>query len=166
PPALLLAQSGAINALRGPGLYLNLFKFVPVLLIYLAWVKTVDWVDDDLRELQNIRFEMWNSLVFFSGVLGFLMVWILPIYPIGLLLLLIAYLAPSLSYAYSRNQTVPDDQKVLTPYHFGELLNRLLRRRIFNVEKGVDYQGGPPITFVGKSAGGKVDDDRVAKAEG
>ena len=35
---LLLAQSGTINELRGPGLYLNLFKFVPVLLIFLLWV--------------------------------------------------------------------------------------------------------------------------------
>ncbi|RUL89714.1 GspE/PulE family protein [Tautonia sociabilis] len=165
-PALLFAQSGAINALRGPGLYINLFKFVPVVLIYLAWVKTVDWVDDDMRELQNLRFEMWNSLVFFSGVLGFLLVWILPVYPIGLLLLLIAYLAPTLTYVYSRNQTVPDDQKVLTPYHFGELLNQLFRRRIFNVEQGVDYQGGPPITFIGKTSSGKVEDDRVARAEG
>lgn len=165
-PGLLLAQSAAINTLRGPGLYLNLFKFVPVVLIYLAWVKTVDWVDDDTRELQNIRFEMWNSLVFFSGILGFLLVWIIPFYPIGLVLLLIAYLAPSLTYAYSRNQTVPDDEKVLTPYHFGELINRLLKRRIFNVEQGTDYHGGPPITFMGKSSTGKVDEDRVAKAEG
>lgn len=165
-PGLLLAQSGAINALRGPGLYLNLFKFAPVILIYLAWVKTVDWVDDDMRDLQNIRFEMWNSLVFFSGILGFLLVWIIPVYPVGLILLLIAYLAPSLTYAYTRNQTVPDDQKVLTPYHFGELINGLLKRRIFNVEQGTDYQGGPPITFMGKSSTGKVDEDRVAKAEG
>ncbi|QDV37242.1 GspE/PulE family protein [Tautonia plasticadhaerens] len=165
-PALLLAQSGAINALRGPGLYLNLFKFVPVVLIYLAWVKTVDWVDDDTRDLQNIRFEMWNSLVFFTGVLGFLLVWLIPVYPIGLLLLLIAYLAPSLTYAYSRNQTVPDDRKVLTAYHFGEILNGVFRRRIFNVEKGTDYHGGPPIIFVGKTSTGKQEDDRVAKAEG
>jgi type II secretory ATPase GspE/PulE/Tfp pilus assembly ATPase PilB-like protein len=165
-PGLLLAQSGAINALRGPGLYLNLLKFVPVVLIYLAWVKTVDWVDDDTKDLQNIRFEMWNSLVFFSGILGFLLVWLIPFYPVGLMLLLIAYLAPTLTYAYSRNQTVPDDQKVLTPYHFGEILNGLLRRRIFNVEQGTDYQGGPPIVFVGKTSTGKQDTDRVAKAEG
>ena len=123
-PAPCSRSPAAINGLRGPGLYLNLFKFVPVVLIYLAWVKTVDWVDDDTKELQNIRFEMWNSLVFFSGILGFLLVWIIPVYPIGLILLLIAYLAPSLTYVYSRNQTVPDDQKVLTPYHFGELSQR------------------------------------------
>ena len=165
-PLLPFAQSGAMNGLRGPGLYLNLFKFVPVLLIYLAWIKTVDWVDDDTRTLQNVRFEMWNSLVFFAGILGFLLVWIIPVYLIGLLLLLIAYLAPSLTYAYSRNQTVPDDDKVLTAYHFGEILNGIFKRRMFNVERGTDYAGGPPITFVGKTSTGKVEGDRVAKAEG
>ncbi len=55
---------------RGPGFYLNLFKFVPVLLIYLMWAWTTGWVDDDTKELANTRFEMWNSIVFATGVLG------------------------------------------------------------------------------------------------
>ena len=42
--SVLLAQSASIQ--RGPGLYLNLFKFVPVVLIYLLWAWTTYWVDD------------------------------------------------------------------------------------------------------------------------
>ena len=38
--------------------------------IYLLWVWTTDWVDDDTKELNNPQFEIWNCVVFFSGVLG------------------------------------------------------------------------------------------------
>src|SRR4051812_14344061 len=66
------AQSA--DLVRGPGLYLNLFKFIPVLAIYLLWAWTTYWVDDDTKELNNLRFAMWNSVIFFSGILGFALV--------------------------------------------------------------------------------------------
>ena len=64
-------------------MYLNLFKFVPVVLIYLLWAWTTDWVEHDTQELNNLKFATWNSVVFFSGVLGLVLVLALPIYPIG-----------------------------------------------------------------------------------
>ena len=51
----LIAQ--AANMPRGPGLYLNLFKFVPILLIYLMWVWTTGWIDDDTKELAKLSAE-------------------------------------------------------------------------------------------------------------
>jgi general secretion pathway protein E len=171
-PALsLFAQSPLMNnpGMRGPGFYLNLFKFLPVLAIYLLWVKTTDWVDDDCKELNNLRFEMWNSVVFFTGVLGLAMVWAIPIFFVGMTLLVLCYFIPILTYAFVRNQTVPDDRKVLTPYHLGEVMNSLMNKMgmkgIFNKGDSEVNRAGPPITFVGKSGGGKVDPDRVAKAE-
>ncbi len=104
---LILAQSHAIDAFRGPGLYFNLYKFVPVALLYLQWVWTTGWVDDDMKELNNIRFEMWNSIVFFSGMLGFVLLWLIPFFAIGLVLLLLADFVPLFTYIYIRNQTVP-----------------------------------------------------------
>ena len=164
---LLLAQSKDLP--RGPGNYLNLLKFVPVLLIYLLWVKTTDWVDDDCKELNNVRFETWNSVIFTTGVLGLAMVWVIPIYFVGLTLLLLCYFVPILTYVYVRNQTVPDDRKVLTPYHIGEVMNGLMNKMgmkgIFNRGDSGESKTGPPIVFVGKGQGGKVDNDRVAKAE-
>ncbi len=164
---VLLAQSSAL--VRGPGFYLNLFEFVPVLLIYLLWVWSTDWVDDDTRELQNVRFEMWNSVVFFSGLLGFALVFTIPIFAVGFLLLLVAYLVPVLTYAYTRNQTVPDDRKVLTPYHIGEVINGVLNKMgmkgVFNRGEAAVDRAGPPINFIGKDKGGKIDHERVTKAE-
>src|SRR5262249_18091760 len=108
---IILAQSP--NVPRGPGMYLNLFKFIPVILIYLLWAWTTDWVEHDTKELNNLKFATWNSVVFFSGVLGLALVLALPMYVMGLILLLLAYFIPLFTYVYARNQTVPDDQKVL-----------------------------------------------------
>ena len=164
----ILAQ--APNLSRGPGFYLNLYKFIPVVVIYLLWTWTTDWVEHDTKELNNVKFELWNSVVFFSGVLGLILIFAIPIYPLSLALLLLAYLVPILTYSYVRNQTVSDDQKVLTPYHLGEVVNSLLlklgMRPMFNRDVGTVDRTGPPINFVGKSAGMvKEDPNRVRQAE-
>ncbi len=164
----VLAQSPSI--VRGPGFYLNLYKFIPVLLVYLLWTWTTDWVDHDTKELNNVKFALWNSVIFFSGVLGLIMVFSIPFYGLGLTLLILAYLGPIFTYAYVRNQTVPDDQKVLTPYHLGEVANGLLlqlgAKPIFNRGVTIVDRTGPPITFIGKSASKtKEDPDRVRQAE-
>src|SRR5262249_31727657 len=49
------------NMTRGPGMYLNLLKFVPVLIVYLLWVWTTNWVEHDTQELGNLKFAVWNS---------------------------------------------------------------------------------------------------------
>ncbi len=164
----ILAQSPSI--VRGPGFYLNLYKFIPVLVIFLLWTWTTDWVEHDTKDLNNVKFATWNSVIFFSGVLGLILIFAIPIYPLSLSLLLLAYFVPILVYAYVRNQTVPDDQKVLTPYHLGEVANGVLMklgiRPIFNSDVTTVDRTGPPITFVGKSAGMvKEDPNRVRQAE-
>jgi general secretion pathway protein E len=165
---VLLAQSPGIQ--RGPGFYLNLYKFAPILAVFLLWAWTTYWVDDDCKELNNVNFALWNSVIFFSGLLGFALVWAIPIYPIGLTLLLLAYFVPLMTYVYVRNQTVPDDAKVLTPYHLGEVANSLMHKMgmkgIFNRGESQVDRAGPPIVFIGKSQGAtKEDSSRVAQAE-
>jgi general secretion pathway protein E len=168
PLPAILAQIP--NMTRGTGMYLNLLKFVPVVLIYILWAWTTDWVEHDTKDLNNLKFGLWNSVVFFTGVLGLILVLAIPIYFLGLGLLLLAYFIPLLTYIYARNQTVPDDQKVLTPYHFGEVANDILHKLgakpMFNRDVGTVDRAGPPITFVGKSQGStKEDPSRVRQAE-
>ncbi|HEX3450062.1 MAG TPA: GspE/PulE family protein [Isosphaeraceae bacterium] len=168
PLPAILAQIP--NMTRGTGMYLNLFKFVPVVVIYILWAWTTDWVEHDTKDLNNLRFGVWNSVVFFSGALGLVLALAIPIYFLGLGLLLLAYFIPLFTYVYARNQTVPDDQKVLTPYHFGELANDILHKlgmkAIFNRDVGTVDRAGPPITFIGKTQGStKEDPSRVRQAE-
>src|SRR5262249_20767717 len=125
------------------------------------------------QELNNVKFALWNSVVFFSGVFGLVLMLAMPwnrFYLLGLALLLLAYCIPLLTYIYSRNQTVPDDQKVLTPYHLGEVANNLMfklgMKPLFNRDVTPVDRTGPPITFVGKSQGSaKEDPSRVRQAE-
>jgi general secretion pathway protein E len=168
PLPAILAQIP--NMTRGTGMYLNLFKFVPVVVIYILWAWTTDWVEHDTKDLNNLRFGVWNSVVFFAGALGLVLALAIPIYFLGLGLLLLAYFIPLFTYVYARNQTVPDDQKVLTPYHFGELANDILHKfgmkAIFNRDVGTVDRAGPPITFIGKTQGStKEDPSRVRQAE-
>ena len=147
-----------------------MYKFVPVVLIYLLWAWTTDWVEHDTKNLDNVKFGTWNSVVFFSGVLGLVLLFAIPIFPVGMTLYLLAYFIPILTYVFVRNQTVADDQKVLTPYHLGEVANDLLAsmgmRPWFNRDVTTMDRTGPPITFVGKSAGmAKEDPSRVRQAE-
>jgi type II secretory ATPase GspE/PulE/Tfp pilus assembly ATPase PilB-like protein len=167
---LLAQEAPAVVKNYGPGFYLNLYKFIPIILIYLLWAWTTDWVEHDTSDLNNTKFATWNSVIFFTGALGLILAISIPFYVVGVVLLVLAYLVPLLTYIYVRNQTVPDDQKVLTLYHFGELANDLLfklgMRPLFNKELTTVDRAGPPITFIGKSQGAaKEDPSRLRQAE-
>ena len=101
---------------------------------------------------------------------GLAQVWAIPIYAIGLVLLLLAYTVPILSYCYVRNQTVPDNDKVLTLYHFGEIANALMNKvgmhGVFNKGDTEATAKDHRFEFVGKSQGAaKGDPERVQRAQ-
>ena len=147
---VLFAQSA--NLPRGPGLYYNLFKFVPVVLIYILWTGTTHWIEKDTEELNNTKHETWTSIAFFAGLLGFGLLFLIPIYYVGIAVLVLAWLGPVLSYVFTRNAMVTEIEMVLTPYHFGELSNVLLRKlgvrkKIFNRADASLNTGAPPVDF-------------------
>jgi hypothetical protein len=149
---------------RGPGFYFSLVKIGLVLAVYLAWVRTCAWVDEDVRDLE-LPDVIWNPVMLGAGLLGLLLVWAFPAFWIAFALLLILFAAAALSYVTVRNQQVADDDKVLTERHLRELVQRYLRLRL--PEGDDESSGGPPIRFVGKSTGAHAEDpSRVARAEG
>src|SRR5260370_35131900 len=100
----ILAQIPQMS--RGPGFYLNMYKFVPVVLIYLLWAWTTDWVEHDTRELNNLKFAGWNSAVFFSGILGLVLGLAIRVYFLGLGLLPLAHFVLLLSCVCGTSQMV------------------------------------------------------------
>jgi type II secretory ATPase GspE/PulE/Tfp pilus assembly ATPase PilB-like protein len=154
---IVLPLGQSADVVRGEGMYLNLLMFIPIPLIYFLWVWTTHWVERDTRELKDVRYEMWNSVVFFIGVLGFVLVFFIPVYFVGLLVLLLAYLVPLFIYISHRNATVDDFDKVLTPYHLGEVANGLLEKMhikpIFNRGGDETDRLGPPIQFISRGSG-------------
>jgi type II secretory ATPase GspE/PulE/Tfp pilus assembly ATPase PilB-like protein len=146
---------------RGPGLYFSPVKLILLVLIYLAWVRTCWWVDQDARELK-LPTEIWNPLLFFCGLIGLVVIALVPWFWLSILLLLALYVVPAYAYANSRNQLVPAEERVLTKRHFQELGHRYLRLKRPKVEQ----QERPlPIRFLSKSSRGEVDVKRVARVE-
>ncbi len=159
--AILLAQAPAAPIVRGGGNNLNWFKFVPVVLIYLLWVYTTNWVEKDGKELQG-RFEIWNPVVFFPFLAGLLVFWVVDIYIVQIILLVLTYSVPLFFYIHDRNKRVPEDQMVTTASVWWAILEKLgIQQR-----EEVEEQVGPPIRFVGKGMNmAHEDPDRVRAAE-
>jgi general secretion pathway protein E len=110
---------------RGPGLYFHVLKLLALMLAFLAWVRTCAWVNDDAGAL-NLNAYVWNSVMLAAGVLGLLLVWSLSAFGLGLLLLLLLYGVASLAYISTRDQRVPQEQRILTEPNLRELARRCL----------------------------------------
>ncbi len=154
-----LAAAGEPTFPRGPGFYFNFFKLVPVVVVYLCWVRTCWWVDQDADEL-GLPTATWNPLMLGCGLLGLLVVWFLPWFLVSFAVLLGLYLTPSLAYVNLRNQKVPPEKRVLTKRHLLSLL-RMKRK-----EAEEESARRLPIRFIGKSSNQTEEDSaRVARAQ-
>jgi len=105
---------------RGPGHYFSLFKIFTIWILFACWVYSTDWVSNDARELalrHPISYLRWNPIVFGSFMGGMLLVWLIPIFWLGLPILLGAYIVPLYMYVKERNSLLEDDQRVFTKGH-------------------------------------------------
>jgi type II secretory ATPase GspE/PulE/Tfp pilus assembly ATPase PilB-like protein len=133
---------------RGPGFYFNWVKILAFWGIFLAWVKTTDWVSIDCQELK-LDFLRWNPIVFGTFMLAILLVWFIPSlsFWIALPILLIAYIAPLTTYIVYRNSKVDNNQRVMTPEHLrywsATYLNKLGMK--VEAERPDPHEVGPPV---------------------
>ncbi len=161
-PADLFAADGPFP--RGPGFYFSIPQFLLALVVYVAWLRTCWWVDQDARRLELPR-DVWNTVMLGSGILGWLLLWVMPLFLLSFPALLILYLTPTFVYVSLRNQRVPADERVLTPRHLKDLASRYLKLK-FAKEEAVD-RAGPPVRFIGRGLNQSSEDPtRVARAAG
>ena len=149
------------------GFYVNLWGLVPILGLFLLWVHTTQWVDEDGRSLK-LNYGLWNSLVFMVGAFGFVAVLAFPMFALGFLALIASYGVPLGLYIKERNDRVPESAKVMTPKHIRGLAIRYLAMIGINIaagKEGRDSALGPPIRFLGKSDGKGNDGGRSKAAE-
>ena len=57
---------------RGPGGYLSWIKLGLLWLLFLAWVKTTDWVSEDCQKA-NVPYALWVPIVFFPLLVALLL---------------------------------------------------------------------------------------------
>jgi type II secretory ATPase GspE/PulE/Tfp pilus assembly ATPase PilB-like protein len=167
-PALLLAAAPEALAdevfPRGPGLYFSVPRLLLVLIVYLCWVRTCGWVDQDSRE-SHMPTVMWNTILIGCGALGLLLVWLSwsPVaFWIMLPALLLCYVTPFAVYVTQRNQKVPVDRQVFTRRHLNDLFLYYTGQQR---KEGDKDDKGPPVQFIAKSFNQTGEDPaRVARA--
>ncbi len=156
-----IAQAGAEPFTRGSGFYYNIFKIAGSWLLFLLWVKTTEWVNNDCQEYK-LEIKRWNPIVFGSFLGFFILSWVLPWFWLSFPLLILAYLIPLTLFIVYRNQKVPNEEKVLTRAHIRFLLATSLSKVGMKVEaeKKAAWEKGPPIELLGE--GGETErDDRA-----
>lgn len=148
---------------RGPGFYFHPAKLISLILLYFAWIQTCWWVNHDCQAMK-LPAETWNPIVLGCGILGLLLVWLLPWFWLGFLVLFVLYLAPTLAYVSLRNEKASPEQRVLTPHHLRKLIRRWLR---LDLPEPEEEEKLIPVRFIGKTLSEKEEDTRrVARLQG
>ncbi|HEV3204492.1 MAG TPA: GspE/PulE family protein [Gemmataceae bacterium] len=173
PVEILSSQYSGINIYllavssfpRGEGFYFSILKLLGVLVVFLLWVRTCWWMDQDARDL-GLPLEFWNPLLFASGALGLFLIWLLPWFLVSWPIFLILYLTPTFIFVGIRNRKVPLEQKVLTERHLKLMAQKYLKLNL-GLEEEKSEDTGPPLRFIGKSYHETQEDpNRVVRAAG
>ena len=134
-----------VNAKRDPG-YLNLLKFIPVVLLVILWTVTGDWVNRS-SQLHGLGYGKWNPIVFFPFLIAFAVFVLVPNYIVGISLLSLAYIGPFIAYTVAHNKSVEDHEKVFTKdwfrYTVAEMGNKFGLK--MSHERKADYEKGAPV---------------------
>jgi type II secretory ATPase GspE/PulE/Tfp pilus assembly ATPase PilB-like protein len=163
-PPVELAPSGQGDIhtfVRGPGWNLGYLKITFAWLLILLWICTTDWINRDCQTLR-LNYMQWNSIAVFPFFFAVVLLWILPFFIVGLLLMMLAYGGSVGAYVYFRNQKVEDHQRVLTPEHLRYLASAKFGKMGVKIDaqKKAAHEGGAPVDFVAK--GGATDRDNAA----
>jgi type II secretory ATPase GspE/PulE/Tfp pilus assembly ATPase PilB-like protein len=161
-PALFASNEPAFP--RGPGLYFSLPKLIFVLIIYLGWVRTSWWMDQDARKLK-LSHLTWNPIMFACGVVGVLAIGLLPWFLAVFPLLLALWLTPTLIYVNQRNAIVEETDRVLTAHHLQMLAAHYLKMKAPKKEEG-EKEKVIDIRFVSKNTNqSAAEENRFKRAE-
>jgi len=141
------------GAWRGDGFYFSWIKILMSWLVFLGWVYTTDWVSRDCMSCK-LNFQQWNAVVFGSFVAAFFLMWLIPYFWLGFIILLGAYVGPLSWYIVHRNAKVEPNKRVLTPDHIRYCvviaLNKIGAK--VDVEKKQDFERGPPVILTSEGS--------------
>jgi type II secretory ATPase GspE/PulE/Tfp pilus assembly ATPase PilB-like protein len=136
---------------RGDGFYFSIPKLLVLITVYLIWVATCRWVDQDARRVQ-LPTETWNLILFGTGLAGLLVVWIFPWFWVSLILLVVLIAIPGLVFVSLRNERVSEAKRVLTDEHMQRLIERYLHVRLGG--RGATEEEGPVVDFLMENGAG------------
>ena len=138
---------------------LGILRVVAVALIYLVWVSSADWVNQDRYERRVSK--GWNVAMVLPFVTFFMLYWIIPFFWLGYPLLFLSYLIPFVVFVANRNGKVEIDDKVFTKKHLRFWTAKKLEKigiKIQAEEKGID-EIGPPVKLTARGGATERDDN-------
>jgi len=144
----------------GTGHYLAWWKLLPIWLLFLFWVRTLNWMNQDGQRLK-LAYRKYNQLEFFPFLAIMASTWFLPVawgFWLVLPLLLAAYLVPFVMYVKVRNVEVMSAEKVFTMAHYRRWFSANLKPLGMNIASEKEEDNGPPVEFTSKGAKTERDD--------
>jgi len=159
PSSFLLPAASSFP--RGPGMYFSPVNLVLVLVVYLMWVKTCWWADEDVQSFEKLSRPKWNALLVSAGLGGLVALWAIPSFWLGFAILLLAYFGATLAYVRARNELSEAGEQVLTPRHIRKKLKEWFSLKERPSE---DKPRGVPLRFIAKGSTGHVDESRARQA--
>ncbi len=150
---------------RGPGGYISIFKLTILWLIFLAWVKSTDFINIDGVQTKA-HYWRWNQIATVSFWVVVLLVWALNLsFYVAVPLLLVAWIVPLALYAREHNAK-GDADPILTPQHMRAILAPVLRRVGIKISIEKKARAGknapPPLDY--KPQGGATEIENQANA--
>jgi hypothetical protein len=148
---------------RGPGGGLAIIPAVVWWLVVLGWIRTVDWV---FRDATKHKFApaFWSTVCGVPLFVAALVAWWIPSVIAGVLIMLVAWIAPVVTFAVIRNKSLPPSEQVLTVGHARRIVAGLLAP--FGIEIDAEFDAGDLIPKVSlAAAGGKDAAENKAREE-
>lgn len=155
-----VVAQGLSEGWSGPGFYFSVWKLALLILLFLLWVATTDWVNRDILE-HDFDYKVWNPVVVFSFLGALLLALLIPIFFVGLPLVILAWAIPLGVYIGFRNRHVDISERVLTKAHFRRLVAQLAKPAGMKIEaEPVDPRdAGIPLTLAGRGGPTPRDDN-------
>ncbi len=123
------------------GGYFSIVKIILLLIVYLLWVKSTDWLSADAVRFKK-DWKKWNAIVVGSFVIAFILALLMPWFWVGITLVALAYLVPFIMYVRYRNEDMNPADMVFTADH----LRHFFAERISKIGVKVDPKAKDKFT--------------------
>ena len=148
---------------RGAGGGLAILPAAISWLIILGWIRSVDWVSRDATK-HKFTPAFWGAACGMPRFVVSLLAWWIPSVVGGLVLLLVAWLAPVITYSLIRNKSLPPAEQVLTVGHARRILAALVQPLGIEIDAEIDECDVLPQVQLG-AIGGKDAAENAARLE-
>jgi general secretion pathway protein E len=159
------AQAAPPSFPRGPGFYYSNFKLGVAIATFLGWVALCGWVNADALG-QKLDGNQWNAGMLVAGLVGFILMWMMPSFLASWLLFWILVGAALYSYIHYRDGRAHETERVVSREMLEHVLARYLHIKM-GPRAGKQKGPGVPVKIIKRSGtGGEQDVTRVQHSKG